>query len=265
MKKIMIMSCVMATWLLAAVGCSSDEPVQTLPEQSHVARTMPEYDMSLPSSVEAIDLGLSVKWATCNFGAKHPLEYGGHFGWGDPTGAVWSGEGIGYDNGYTWNSDLYGGNPPRTMDITGTKLDVVAMHWGHGWRMPTLYQAMELCNDCKWTLKEKNGQKYYQVTGPNGNSINLPLPGYYFDSGQENHPYRFSAGPYTVEKVGFYWTGSVVNQGADRSKITYKVKSDVYLAWCFILNSARGDITGEAKFQPHARFLHIAIRPVHHK
>ena len=30
-----------------------------------------------------VDLGLSVKWATCNIGAKDPTEYGDYFAWGE--------------------------------------------------------------------------------------------------------------------------------------------------------------------------------------
>lgn len=35
---------------------------------------------------EAVDLGLSVKWATCNVGATSPQELGGLYGWGDVSG-----------------------------------------------------------------------------------------------------------------------------------------------------------------------------------
>ena len=30
-----------------------------------------------------VDLGLSVKWATCNIGAINPEEYGDYFAWGE--------------------------------------------------------------------------------------------------------------------------------------------------------------------------------------
>ena len=30
-----------------------------------------------------VDLGLSVKWATCNIGASSPEEYGFYFAWGE--------------------------------------------------------------------------------------------------------------------------------------------------------------------------------------
>jgi hypothetical protein len=35
---------------------------------------------------DAVDLGLSVKWASWNVGAAKPEEYGGYFGWADVTG-----------------------------------------------------------------------------------------------------------------------------------------------------------------------------------
>ena len=264
MKTKLLMSCAVMLFLLSATGCSKDEPNTN--EQitySEVARKMPDYNMSLPSDVKAVDLGLSVLWASCNFGATKPLEYGGFFAWGDPLGALWSGEGIGYNNGYTWNTDEYGGNTPP-QHISGTKLDVVTQHWGNGWRMPTLSQAMELCNDCKWTLMESSGQKFYRVTGPNGNSIDLPLGGVYGDSGVEG-PYRFSTGPYAHGWCGQYWTGTRCDAGVATDLMSCKVKDNVYNAWSFMANSKRGDITNEGKFLPQLRCAHMSIRPVHHK
>ena len=32
---------------------------------------------------EYVDLGLSVKWATCNVGAEKPEDYGDYFAWGE--------------------------------------------------------------------------------------------------------------------------------------------------------------------------------------
>ena len=32
---------------------------------------------------EYVDLGLSVKWATCNVGASKPEDYGDYFAWGE--------------------------------------------------------------------------------------------------------------------------------------------------------------------------------------
>ena len=32
---------------------------------------------------EYVDLGLSVKWATCNLGANTPSDYGNYYAWGE--------------------------------------------------------------------------------------------------------------------------------------------------------------------------------------
>ena len=34
---------------------------------------------------EAVDLGLSVNWATCNIGATKPEECGDYFAWGETS------------------------------------------------------------------------------------------------------------------------------------------------------------------------------------
>lgn len=35
------------------------------------------------SSEKAVDLGLSVKWASCNVGAESPEQYGNKYAWGE--------------------------------------------------------------------------------------------------------------------------------------------------------------------------------------
>ena len=38
---------------------------------------------NIENNHEYVDLGLSVKWATCNVGASSPEEYGNYFAWGE--------------------------------------------------------------------------------------------------------------------------------------------------------------------------------------
>jgi uncharacterized protein YjdB len=40
-----------------------------------------EYSIVYPERI--VDLGLSVKWATCNVGAEKPEDYGDYFAWGE--------------------------------------------------------------------------------------------------------------------------------------------------------------------------------------
>jgi len=46
---------------------------------------------------EYVDLGLSVKWATCNVGAQNPEDYGDYFGWGE----------VNPKDSYTWENYRY--------------------------------------------------------------------------------------------------------------------------------------------------------------
>ena len=116
---------------------------------------------------EYVDLGLSVKWATCNVGATSPEEYGNYYAWGE----------VNTKGTYTEaNSLTYG---MQMNDITGnTQYDAATANWGGDWRMPTKVEQNELLVYCTWTWTTQNGVNGYNVEGPNGNSIFLPAAGY---------------------------------------------------------------------------------------
>lgn len=126
---------------------------------------------------EAVDLGLSVKWATCNIGASSMEDYGCYFAWGETA------EKSSYDSD---NCNLYGigySNLQRqgVIDSDGNltaNYDAATVNWGGCWRMPTLTEIKELFNNCTWTWTTQNGINGYNVTGTNGNSIFLPAAGY---------------------------------------------------------------------------------------
>ncbi len=114
-----------------------------------------------------VDLGLSVKWATCNVGASSPSDYGDYFAWGEtqPKASYTK------KNSATNKKKGFG-------DIAGDPLfDAARVNWGGTWRLATADEWEELVDNCKWeavSLEEHNG---YLVTGPNGNSIFLPAAG----------------------------------------------------------------------------------------
>lgn len=115
------------------------------------------------SGVEAVDLGLSVKWAPYNVGAIAPKEYGGYYAWGETE------EKSDYSElTYSFKEKK------RTLDPEN---DVAHVKWGGSWRMPTKAEMDELCNECTWTWTQLNGVDGMKVTGPNGNSIFLPVAG----------------------------------------------------------------------------------------
>ena len=112
----------------------------------------------------AIDLGLSVKWASWNIGASSVSDYGGLYGIGDPSGLLTTKNESDY---------FYNGNT-----ICGTENDLAHVKWGGSWRLPTSEELKELAEKCNW---------YHNVTfdgipgsiamGPNGNSIFIPYAG----------------------------------------------------------------------------------------
>ena len=116
----------------------------------------------------AVDLGLpsGLYWATCNIGASVPEGYGDYYAWGETS----------VKKSYTKdNSENY---MLRIDDISGdAQYDAATANWGGLWRMPTKYEMQELLNLCSWEETTFNGIEGYQVTGPNGNSIFLPVAG----------------------------------------------------------------------------------------
>lgn len=120
---------------------------------------------------EYIDLGLSVKWATCNVGASSPEEYGEYFAWGETSAK----------ETYIEKNSITYGKP--MSDISGNaQYDAARANWGGDWRMPTYNELKELMTSCtmKWT--KQKGVNGYKVEGPNGNSIFLPATAYHYSS-----------------------------------------------------------------------------------
>jgi hypothetical protein len=88
-------------------------------------------------------------------------------------------------------------------DIGGNeKYDVARAKWGAPWRLPSKEECEELKDKCKWEYTTLNSIEGYKVTGPNGNSIFLPLTDYrknkYMSGWSVNGVYTMS--------TGVYWT-----------------------------------------------------------
>lgn len=121
---------------------------------------------------DCVDLGLSVRWATTNIGASKPSGVGGFYAWGETsTKSEYWRENYSYCSASGYDFNYF--NP--LTDICGTQYDVAAKKLGDGWRMPTLAEANELITKCTWTREDVDGVKVYRVTGPNGNSIIIPI------------------------------------------------------------------------------------------
>ena len=157
---------------------------------------------------EAVDLGLSVKWASFNVGATAPEEYGDYFAWGETTGYnegktsfAWSSYvwGAAYDalTKYCNNSSYGKDGFTDTLTTLEKEDDAAYAALGGKWRMPTDAEWAALMTNCIWEWTTQNGVNGYLVTG-NNNSIFLPAAGN-----------RSDANLHYVGSVGVYWSSSL--------------------------------------------------------
>ena len=160
------------------------------------------------SPYEAVDLGLSVKWATFNVGATKPEEYGGYYAWGETEeneDYSWSTykwcKGSEYTMTKYCTNSYYGTVDNKT--VLDPEDDVAHVKWGGNWRMPTIEEQDELRNNCTWTWTNQNGVNGYKVTGTNGNSIFLPAAGS-----------SYGTEKYDIELCGGYWSSSLYSDNS---------------------------------------------------
>lgn len=161
--------------------------------------------------VTAIDLGLSVKWASCNLGAEKPEDYGDYYAWGETepkSDYSWS--------TYKWGSSSFNLTKYNTKSTCGAvdnktvlnpEDDVVHGKLGGDWRMPTYAEWTELLTNCTWTWTTNHNESGISgiiVTGHNGNSIFFPAAGYRDDTN------LLDAG-----SAGGYWSSSLTTGEPD--------------------------------------------------
>lgn len=156
----------------------------------------------------AVDLGLSVKWASFNLAASAPEEYGDYYAWGETENKdvfSWS--------TYKWcmgnystmtkycSDSAYGYNGfTDNKTVLDLEDDAVHTNLGGKWRMPTDAEWTELRENCTWTWTTERGVNGISVTAGNGNSIFLPAAGGWVDSGL-----------YYMGSYGYYWSSSLYN------------------------------------------------------
>lgn len=155
-----------------------------------------------------VDLGLSVKWATCNLGASDPQDFGSFVSWGSTRRSpefYWafyphtvSRTGITKyctdpDMGYSFTTGRKGFADNKTT--LEAKDDVATVRLGSPWRMPTQAEFQELVDKCNWTWTKAG---YKVVSKKNGKSIFLPAAGYHLEIDHCD-----------VFESGAYWTSSL--------------------------------------------------------
>lgn len=191
---------------------------------------------TVPVGREAVDLGLSVKWANMNVGASSITDYGLFFAWGETVGYSSDPVNYRYDNrtfdrtSYkyftrtdptdyysdgTYDSSIY--NSDGVLKAwTGATYDAARVNWGGTWRMPTQAECKELLDtryypeSYEWAWQTDylgSGHNGFLVTClANNNSIFLPAAG--MRSGNDFG----GAGSY-----GYYWSSSVVTEDTSQA------------------------------------------------
>ena len=135
-----------------------------------------------PDGVEAVDLGLSVKWANMNVGAKKSTGYGTYYAWGETK----------EKEVYNWSTYKWCNGSKDTLikycnisscgikdnkEVLDPEDDVAHVKWGGSWKMPSYSQMSELKGKCSSEWTTVNGVEGRKFTGPNGYSIFLPAAG----------------------------------------------------------------------------------------
>ena len=128
--------------------------------------------------MEAIDLGLSVKWADRNLGANSPDEVGTFYAWAETSSK----------NDYSWETyedmiDQGKFGPYKESHFKSGLFkidsghDAMTLKFGHPCRIPTSDDFRELITNCKWIYTNESQTSGFRIYGMNGNSIYMPAYG----------------------------------------------------------------------------------------
>lgn len=163
-----------------------------------------------------VDLGLSVKWASCNLGASTPDEYGDYYQWGGTTNVNATGIDLYFNNcpyhdastnpysGWlkyiTSDKSSYwsGADGADNKFLLEPSDDAAHVSLGGDWRIPTAAEWEELNVNCTWKWTGKGYLVTSKVPGYEGKSIFIPAAGYRMGDGFSSQDYE-----------GDYWTSSL--------------------------------------------------------
>lgn len=182
-----------------------------------------ENNSQIDGGHEAVDLGLSVKWASCNIGASSPEDIGDYYAWAETstkrsyTDRTWLSADVSNEG------DMLA--TVGTDEIIGTKHDVAHVKWGNGWRMPLKSEYQEMVDKCTSVITTRNGAKVAKITGPNGNSIFMPLGGEIED--------RTVIGK---GESGYYWSANMELGQPKAFRVDEIMWANVFLRYSFGAN-----------------------------
>lgn len=218
----------------------------------------------MPVPNNCVDLGLNsgLLWAKCNMGTTDPTELGDYYAWGEisPNKKEY------YSSNYKHfkvksNIEVLKYNEKDGKTVLDLNDDAARANIGAGYRIPTKEDWEELLEDCKWeafttTLPEimdpsqTKAIARWKVTGPNGNSIVLPMTGGFRADGWGVQP----------DIDTYYTTANLcpVELLSDKDKY----QKAIALTWpMFAKETSSGGIK-EPSFKSIYRDFGVVVRPV---
>lgn len=209
----------------------------------------------------AVDLGLSVHWATCNLTADGFVEsmgeYGSYYAWGSLT-SPWKF----FANGYIWYDGggwgQYGANRYRLKKyvtdsyntyygeadnkvVLESDDDAAHVFLGANWRIPTNEEFLELLDNCTFTwttIDDHCGAKFTsRVEGYTDSWVFFPAAGY-----KPCITSAYAISESDIGSVGHYWSASLGSNDLD--------------AWGLTLNNTK------AYMYSKSRPAGLSIRPI---
>ena len=176
-----------------------------------------------------VDLGLSVKWATCNVGADKPQDAGDHYAWGE---VETKDEYSWYNYRFNHLGELSKYNDADKKTTLDPEDDVAHVKWGGDWRMPTHEEFVELEKNCTWTWYKSGNSEFggvagFKVTGKRegytDRSIFLPVTEY-------NNKKDFDP----IFSSGYYWSSSINKSVVrDANYLTFGFSANIYTNLCY--------------------------------
>lgn len=208
--------------------------------------------------MQAVDLGLSVKWANMNVGAASPIGYGAYYAWGEiaekrfhyflveSTHIEIEVTGGGELDNSTFSFNILKYSPEDGFTQLELVDDVANQKCGEDWRMPTQAEMQELMEKCEWTPVVQSGVKGFLVKSRvNSNSIFLPNTGY-----KTGHETKVTERQ-NCSTHGYYWTSTLADS-----------KDKMNATALMIMKTERKGDSGSFVMLPLHRTNGCVVRPV---
>ena len=244
-------------------------------EQDHIGRygkrrpdgisVRPVKGPGVPVPNNCVDLGLDsgLLWAKCNMGTTDPKQLGDYYAWGEisPNKKEYYSSNYKHFKTESYEIKVIKYNEKDGKEVLELEDDAARANIGAGYRIPTKEDWEELLEDCKWeafttTLPEivdpsqTKAIARWKVTGPNGNSIVLPMTG------------GFKADGWGVQPdIDTYYTTANLYP-ADELSDKDKYQMAIALTWPMFAKEASSEGIEEPSFKSIYRDFGVVIRPV---